>query len=61
MKFRSKATKDGRCAYAACQNSANKIYEDGSWRILACSLAHAEIARSEIDKIPPEEQRRYFK
>ena len=52
MKFKAKAKKPGPCAYAKCKNAASKIYADESWRVLACSQAHADIARGEIDKIP---------
>lgn len=61
MKFKSKAKTARRCAYAACENSADKIYEDDSWRILACSQAHADIARGEIDKVPPEHHDTIFR
>lgn len=54
MNFKAKATKSRRCAFAQCLNSADKIYEDEHWRIIACSQAHADIAREEIDKVPPE-------
>lgn len=52
MKFKAKVKSPGRCAYAVCQNKAGKIYQDGEWRLLACSQAHADIARLEIAKVP---------
>jgi hypothetical protein len=55
MQFKAKVNKPGRCAYAVCQNQAGKIYQDDQWRILACSQAHADIARAEIDKVPRED------
>ncbi len=61
MKFKAKAKATGRCAFAGCLNKAGKIYTDNSWRILACSQAHANIARAEIDKVPPEHHEEYFK
>jgi len=61
MIFKAKATILGQCAYAKCHNKADKIYSDNKWKILSCSLAHANIARSEIDKIPLEQQEDYFK
>ena len=60
MKFKAKAKKPGPCAYARCKNAACKIYTDKFWRILACSLAHADIARSEIEKIPSGHHKEIF-
>ena len=60
MKFKAKAKKVGICAYARCKNAAGKIYTDESWKILACSQAHADIARGEIDKIPVELHKEVF-
>lgn len=61
MNFKAKATKHRRCAYAACQNQADKIYADEHWRVIACSQAHADIARGEIDKVPPEHHDTVFR
>ena len=60
MIFKAKAKKAGICAYARCKNAAGKIYADESWKILACSQAHADIARGEIDKIPAEYHKEVF-
>lgn len=54
MIFKAKALNHARCAFARCMNAADKIYEDEHWRILACSQAHADIVREEINKVPPE-------
>lgn len=61
MEFKAKAKKAARCAYAPCATPAQKIYEDEKWRVLACSEAHANLARNEIDKVPLELQGEYFK
>ncbi len=61
MNFKSKAKSGRRCAFAQCATTALKIYEDDSWRIIACSQAHADIARKEIDKVPVNKQSEYFK
>ena len=60
MIFKAKAKKPGPCAYAKCKNAAGKIYADESWKILACSQAHADIARGEINKIPTELHKEVF-
>lgn len=61
MEFRARAKSMMPCAFARCKNKADKIYQDANWRVVACSQAHADIARSEIDKVPPEYQEEYFK
>lgn len=60
MKFKAKAKNSGRCAFEPCGCQASKIYVDENWRILACSQAHADLARAEIDKIPPEYHKQVF-
>ena len=61
MNFKAKAKAAGRCAFAPCANVADKIYADERFRILACSQAHADIARAEVDKVPVELHKEYFK
>lgn len=60
MQFQARAKNPGRCAFAECANTANKIYVDAKFRLLACSQAHADIARNEINKIPVEYHKKYF-
>ena len=60
MKFKARAKSAKPCAFARCKTEANKIYQDADWRIIACSQAHADIARGEIDKVPPEYHEQYF-
>ena len=60
MEFKAKAKTTKPCAYARCKNSADKIYADENWKVITCSQAHADIARGEIDKIPPEYQAEVF-
>ncbi len=59
MKLKAKAKEPGRCAYAVCMNQATKIFIDSEYKILACSQAHAEIAREEINKVPPERRKEF--
>jgi len=60
MKFKARNKSRKPCAYSPCGCLANKVYSDDKWRVLACSEAHANLARNELDKIPDEEARKVW-
>jgi len=60
MQFKARAKSRKPCAFARCACMADKIYIDNKWKIMACSEAHANLARIELDKVPDEEARRIW-